>query len=149
VIELTDKVDNLSAEVSELNQRMQSVSAARREAVKLRTEIAGMDSGLAEMASRLERADMRKLSDLKIKVLSGDNSLPSAKKAASKLKKNGYTVKRVDMAPSSKFSGNLVFYSKGMKREAEAIAKLFGGNTRTKPLSWPSVFDIIFVTGKG
>jgi chromosome segregation ATPase len=98
-----------------------------------------------------EKTDAQAVTDigkLKIKVLSGDGNIKSAKKMASRLKKMGYDVKRVDFAPKSTFSKNTLFFAKGIRKQAEALSRSLGGSTVIKPLSWYSIFDIIVVTGR-
>jgi biotin carboxyl carrier protein len=83
---------------------------------------------------------------LKIKVLSGDGKLPSARRMAKRLIKMGYKVQTVDLAPRWKIKKNVVFYSEDCRQEAEQILKRLGGKTVIKPLSWPSIFNLIVVT---
>ena len=87
------------------------------------------------------------LKSLQIKVLSGDGKLPSAKRMAQKLIQMGYKVEAIDLAPRSNIKKNTVFYSEDCRQEAGHISKQLGGNTIIKPLSWPSVFNLIIVTG--
>jgi len=89
--------------------------------------------------------DIRKF---KIKVLSGDGDLNSAEKFAKKLRNMGYTIKLIDKSPRSNFSQNTVFFAPKFQNEAEQLASRLGGTTIFKPLSWPSIFDLIVVTGK-
>lgn len=145
---LTGKVDDLAEQVVELGERAERISEVRKEASRIRSELAALDTGLGEMASRLDKMELRGgAADIKVKVLSGNNDLPSAKKAAGVLKGKGYDIRRVDLAPTANFTANTVFYGKGLKADAEKIAALFGKGTRVKPLTWRTVFDIIFVTG--
>lgn len=86
---------------------------------------------------------------LRIKVLSGDGDLNSAKEAAKKLRNMGYNIRLIDLAPRPNFSRNTVFFAPKFKNEAKSLAPGLGGAiTIFKPLSWSSVFDIIVVTGK-
>jgi hypothetical protein len=84
---------------------------------------------------------------LKIKVLSRD-SKNSAEKMAKKLNEIGYDIKSISYAPRSKFLRNTVYFVPEFKDEAEQLAVSLGGKTTFKPLNWPSVFDLIIVTGK-
>ena len=98
-----------------------------------------------------EEKDTQAVTDigkLKIKVLSGDGNINSAKQMASRLKKMGYHVKRVDFAPKSTFWKNTLYFAKGSRKQAEALSRRLGGSTVIKPLSWSSIFDIIVVTGR-
>jgi len=144
---LNEKVDELGEAVTALGERAGTISEVRKEAARIRSELAALDTNLAEMASRLDNAEMRGgTEDVSVKVLSGNNDLPSANRAADMLRKKGYDVRRVDLAPSSDFSSTTVFYGQGMKAEALRIAKLFGKGARVKPLTWRTAFDIILVT---
>jgi hypothetical protein len=66
---------------------------------------------------------------------------------AQKLIQMGYKVEAIDLAPRSNIKKNTVFYSEDCRQEAGHISKQLGGNTIIKPLSWPSVFNLIIVTG--
>jgi hypothetical protein len=83
---------------------------------------------------------------LRIKVLSGNGKMKSAKKMASRLKNIGFEVERLDLAPSTGFPADVVFYSRNSVDTAEALAEQLGPGTRIKPLTWKSVFDMIVVT---
>ncbi|MFO7964810.1 MAG: TolC family protein [Desulfobacterales bacterium] len=84
---------------------------------------------------------------LKIKVLSGDGDLGTARKAAEKIKNAGYRPAPVDYAPRSDFKQNTIYFSKKYKAQAERTADVLNmPNTRLKPLNWQSDFDMIVVT---
>ncbi len=83
-----------------------------------------------------------------IKVLSGDGDINSAEAMANKLENLGYKIDYKDMAPRSNFSQNTVFFAPCFQNEAKRLADSLGGQAVLKPLSWPSRFDIIVVTGK-
>ena len=85
---------------------------------------------------------------LKIKVLSGDGNIASAKGLSKKLGKMGYQVKLIDKAPRSDFDTTIVYYGKDHRAAAETMAKRLGSGTATRPLTWSSDFDIIVVTGR-
>ncbi|MBU4471731.1 MAG: TolC family protein [Desulfobacteraceae bacterium] len=86
--------------------------------------------------------------DLRIKVLSGNADLKSAEKAANYLKTLGYAVDRVDFALRSDFSSTTIFFAKSFGKSAETLASdLNLEKSAVKPLSWPSTFDLIVVTG--
>lgn len=86
------------------------------------------------------------LTGIKIKVLSGDGKLSSAKETAKTLQSLGYKIDRVALAPSTKYSKTFIYYAKGREHEAAALADRLGRDTKLKPLSWKSIFDIIVVT---
>lgn len=84
---------------------------------------------------------------LKIKVLTGDGNVASARSLSKKLGKMGYRVNLIDKAPRSDFDGTVVYHGKDHRAAAETMAKRLGGGTATRPLTWSSAFDIIVVTG--
>lgn len=86
---------------------------------------------------------------VKIKVLAGDGDIASARSLAKRLSKRGYRVTRVDQAPRSDFKVNTIFFGTKYKTAAAALAKQLGKGAIAKPLSWPSIFNIIIVTGHG
>lgn len=85
--------------------------------------------------------------NLKIKVLAGDGDLVSAQNMANRLNQMGYRIKIIDRAPRATFVQNTVYYTQASKEAAEALAARLGDEAVLKPLTWPSVFDIIVVTG--
>ena len=84
---------------------------------------------------------------LKIKVLSGNGKISSAKALSGKLTKLGYRVENIGMAPRSNFDVNTVYFAPEYKNEAQQMAARLGGDTIYKPLTWPSVFHVIVVAG--
>ena len=88
------------------------------------------------------------LGKLKIKVLSGDGHLESAKMIAEKLNAIGCNVKRIDHAPRSNFINTTIYSSPEFQIEAKYLSTYLGSNAVHLPLTWSSVFDIIVVTGK-
>lgn len=84
---------------------------------------------------------------IKIKVLSGDGNLNSAREMARRLRKSGYMIKTIASA-QRKFSRNTIFFASEFQNEARSLAPSLGGATVLKPLSWSSVFDLIVVTGR-
>jgi Lhr-like helicase len=84
----------------------------------------------------------------KIKVLSGDGNLNSAKYMAKRLKNMGYKIRLIDRASKPSFLRNTVFFAPEFQHEAKRLVSRLGGNTIAKPLNWYSIFDLIVVTGK-
>jgi len=84
---------------------------------------------------------------LKLKVLSGDGDLNSAKRMAKKLGNMGYKIRLIDHAPQSNFLRNTVYFALGFQDEAKRLVSNLGDNTILKPLSWFSIFDFFVVTG--
>ncbi|MCU0679315.1 MAG: BREX-1 system adenine-specific DNA-methyltransferase PglX [Planctomycetes bacterium] len=89
-----------------------------------------------------------KLRAARIKVLTGDGKLASAKQMAETVTAMGYKVEKVDKAPTANFSRHTVFYAPDSRKDADNITKRLGGNAVARPLSWPSIFKIIVVVGK-
>ena len=86
--------------------------------------------------------------DLKIKVYSGDGNLASAEKTAADLRNVGYSIGVVDHALRSDFIQTTVFYTREHEKNAAALASAVdSGKVSIQPLSWPSDFDLVIVTG--
>jgi hypothetical protein len=85
---------------------------------------------------------------VKIKVLTGDGKIASAHRMSKKLGSMGYQVMQVDRARRSDFKVNTVFFKAGHQTAAMTLAKQLGKDAISKPLTWPSVFNIIVVTGR-
>lgn len=133
------------------NEEMRVENEKALEGLKSDTTDEKKDVGNEKAVEQKETSDTQAVKDigkLKIKVLSGDGNIRSAKQMASRLKKMGYHVKRVDFAPKSTFSKNTLFFAAGTRKQAEALSRRLGGSTVLKPLSWSSIFDIIVVTGR-
>jgi len=85
------------------------------------------------------------LKSIRLKVLSGNGKMSSAKKMTQKLTKLGYKVEVVGMATTPDYVTDTVYYKSGFEKKAADVARKLGGRTITKPISWSSVFDIIVV----
>ena len=81
----------------------------------------------------------------RIKIVSGDGMPLSAKELSRELKKLGYNVDRVDVAPYT-FQKPVVFYAPGFKEKAETLAGAIKATGGTRLLSWKSIYDIIIVS---
>ena len=88
-----------------------------------------------------------KLKGLKLKVLSGDGKISSAKAMSERLMKLGYKVEDTGLAHRSNFAVTTVYYAPDYKREAQRLAVQLGGGAVFTPLSWSSVFHLIVVAG--
>jgi len=130
----------LNEEIKNLKSENQRIKYENKSLVKILTR-------QKETPSSQSNAFKKYIQKLKIKVLSRD-SKNSAEKMAKKLNKIGYDIKSISYAPRSKFLRNTVYFAPEFKDEAEMIVVSLGGNTTFKPLNWPSVFDLIVVTGK-
>ena len=141
---MRDKNELLNEQISMLKKESQRIINENQILAKKLTEFQLKHETLASRSHELEK-DIRKL---KIKVLSGDGNLSSAKEMASKLRNMDYKVELIHYAPRSNFSRNVVYFAPKFQKEAERLAFSLGGNTVVKTLSWASVFDLIAVTGK-
>jgi len=137
---LREKNELLSEQIKNLTKEHQKVKYENKSLVKILTRQKGT---LLSQSNALKKY----IQKLKIKVLSID-SKNSAEKMAKKLNEIGYDIKSVSYAPQSKFSRNTVYFTQEFKDEAEQLTVSLGGNTTFKPLNWPSVFDLIVVTGE-
>lgn len=123
---LKQKIDELERDKDALAAQKRMLEAART--IPMKVSYAGMQT-------------------IKIKVLSGTGKLISAVDCAKRLKQRGYRVDRVDLAPRTGVSRDIVFFASGSQDEGRRLSAILGGNTVVKPLSWHSIFDIIIVTG--
>lgn len=89
--------------------------------------------------------DTQGLKGIRIKVLSGDGRMLSAKNLARKLEGLDYKVTRTDIAPYG-FSKVTVFYALGFKDSAEDLSRKINASGGIKPLTWKSAFDIIVIS---
>jgi hypothetical protein len=87
------------------------------------------------------------LKSIRIKVLSGDGKIDSARQMAKRITSMGYKVENVGMADNSDYPASTIYFAPKYNKEAKDLAKKLGKETITKPLSWKSVFNIIVVTG--
>jgi hypothetical protein len=85
------------------------------------------------------------LKDLKVKVLSGNGKLPTARQMSKRLIAMGYRVEDIGTATRTDYTVNTIYFASDYKTEAQRLAARLGGNTIAKPLTWSSVFHIIVV----
>jgi len=84
---------------------------------------------------------------VKVKVLSGNGKISSAKAVSKKLAALGYRIENIGKAPRSNFNVSMVYYAPGYQSEAQRMAAHLGSDAVSKPLTWSSTFHIIVVTG--
>lgn len=130
----------LNEEIKKLKSENQRVKYENKSLVKILTR-------QKETLSSKSHALEKDIQGLKIKILSID-SKNSAEKMAKKLRAIGYEIKSISYAPRSNFLRNTVYFAPEFKDKAEQLVASLGGKTRFKPLNWPSVFDLIIVTGE-
>ena len=161
--ELTAQSEKLKAENSDLKKQL----AAKDDLLQKRSEeIARQDAKQAAMVNEVDRmkaqqaksreADIKEspaagksagLKSIRMKVLSGEGKIDSAKRMAKRLTAMGYKVETLGMAESTDYPANTVYFTEKYKKEAKTLASRLGKNTIVKPLTWKSVFSIIVVTG--
>jgi hypothetical protein len=130
----------LNEEIKKLKSENQRVKYENKSLVKILTR-------QKETLSSKSHALEKDIQGLKIKILSID-SKNSAEKMAKKLRAIGYEIKSISYAPRSNFLRNTVYFAPEFKDKAEQLVASLGGKTTFKSLNWPSVFDLIIVTGE-
>ncbi|HRR40822.1 MAG TPA: LytR C-terminal domain-containing protein [Syntrophales bacterium] len=171
--EMKKELTRLEADVKEKDKALQS---AKEEVAKLQSEKAALTAQVKDLQEYIEKQrqgekaaaikteaitekeEVRKAEaasqgetlakPLRIKVLSGDGRLASARKMAQLIEKTGLKVEIVDHAPRSNFAEDTIYYTADAEKEAKEIAKSIGGKAVLKPVTWSSSFNIIAVTGK-
>ncbi len=163
---LQETVDRHQARILQLEEKERADQQALDDS---RSRIAGLEtekSGLLEENQRLrdaaavpsvikevtlvepkksEQAPAPAARPLRIKVLAGAGGLPAARKMSKTLHDLGYKVERMDQAAAGRFENDTVYYAKDSQKEARDLAVRIGPETIVKPLTWPSVFDVIVV----
>jgi len=140
--------------VSERNQSL------NKEIYKLKTDIQNLINKNDALIKKLEdlpaeskistpvsKKSEKDIGRLKIKVLWGDGNPDSAASLVSRLKKFGYNIQMTDQTPRPNFLITTIFFAPDFEFEAKRMISDLGGNLLLKPLSWPSTFDLILVTG--
>jgi hypothetical protein len=161
--EITAQSEKLQAENSDLKKQL----AVKDDLLQKKSEeIARQDAKQAAMVNEVDRmkaqqaksggADIKEspaagksggLKSIRMKVLSGEGKIDSAKRMAKRLTAMGYKVEIVGMADNADYPANTVYFTAKFKKEAKTLASKLGKDTIVKPLSWKSVFSIIVVTG--
>ncbi len=161
--EITAQSEKLKAENNDLKKQ----AVVKDDLLQKRSEdIARQDAKQAAMVNEVERmkaqqaksggADIKEspaagkssgLKSIRMKVLSGEGKIDSAKRMAKRLTAMGYKVESVAMAENADYPANTVYFTEKYKKEAKTLASRLGKNTIVKPLTWKSVFNIIVVTG--
>jgi predicted nucleic acid-binding Zn-ribbon protein len=149
--EMWDEMEKLKTE----NQRLRTqINIFKKDNQRIKDENKGLAAKLATLQHESETVsskayELKKdIPTVRMKVLSGDGDLNSAKEMAKKLRTMGYEIELIHYAPRSNFLQNKVYSTPKFQDEAKRIVVELGGNTIYKPLSWPSIFDIIVTTGK-
>jgi len=158
-------LDQKNKEIAAQNERLQAENTDLKKQVT--EEIAKQEAKQAEMINEMDRmkAQLAKsrevaieestaakkqadLKSLRIKVLSGDGKIESARQMAKRISSMGYEVGGVEMADNSDYPVIIVYFAPKYKKEAITLAAKLGKGTIVKPLYWKSVFNLIVVTGE-
>lgn len=135
---------NLQREIHILREENQRI---RDENQILATRLTQLQLKYETLSSRSYEVE-KEIRKLRMKVLSGDGDLNSAQEMAKKLRQMGYEIELIHYAPRSNFLQNTVYSPPKFQNEAKHLVLSLGRNTIYKPLTWPSIFDLIVVTGK-
>ena len=164
----TEELQRSKASIAQLNDQM---AAVNKELTSLKSEVQKMKEAEAAAASEAgkkpqvkevdisKRDEMKKSADekqtvegketgiknLKLKVLSGNGKLPTARLMSEKLIAMGYKVAEIGRATRADYTVNTIYFASDYKTEAQQLAARLGGKTIAKPLTWSSVFHIIVV----
>ncbi|HUH66684.1 MAG TPA: LytR C-terminal domain-containing protein [Syntrophales bacterium] len=90
-------------------------------------------------------AKVTSIKDLKVKVLSGNGKLATARQFSKKLIAMGYRVEDIGNASRADYKANTIYFASNFKKEAQSLAARLGDKTVVKPLTWSSVYHIIVV----
>lgn len=85
------------------------------------------------------------LKALRMKVLSGNGKLSTARDMSTKVAKMGYKSEDIGLASRADYRATTIYYAPEYRMEAEKLAARLGGETISKIMTWPSVFHIILV----
>jgi DNA anti-recombination protein RmuC len=141
---MRDENEALNEQINRLKEESQRASEESQVLANKLTDLQEESKAISSESDELKR-DIGKL---KIKVLSGDGNLNSAKDMAKSLMKMGYRVGAILYAPRSDFPQDTVYFAPEFQEDAKQLLPRLGSNAISKPLTWPSTFDLIIVTGK-
>ncbi len=150
--QLREQLWRLSAEKKEAADTvaqtvMQDQEPPRVEEEKIAEPPMEKGAGAVETAPARKPAEKKDAGEkpVRLKVLSGNGKMSTAKQMSARLKRLGYKVEVVGMATTPDYATDTIYYKPGFEKQAGGIAKKLGGKAITKPLTWSSVFDIIVV----
>ena len=169
----TEELQRSKASIAQLNEQMASVNKEltllKSQVQKMKEgEVAAKESSVAGETGQKEqvkevdiskRDEMKKPADekqavavketsiknLKIKVLTGNGKLPTARQMSKRLIGMGYRVEDIGTANRTDYAVNTIYFASDYKTEAQQMAARLGDKTIAKPLTWSSVFHIIVV----
>ena len=136
--------ENLTAQIRHLIEEKQRLSSENQD---MMARLDRLEQKTGKGKPPAKSAVMEENRDIKIKVLSGNGDIGSAKKMARRLEEMGYQVSQVDFATRSNFEKDTVFFSKSAEEEAKRLVSSLGSNTTMREITWSSSYEIIVVTG--
>ena len=165
IAQLNDQIASVNKELTLLKaevQKMKEEEAARNESSVKEKEAAAAETGKKAQVKEVDiskKDEMKKSADekqavegketslknLKVKVLSGNGKLPTARQMSKRLITMGYSVADIGTAARTDYTVNTIYFAPDYKAEAQRLAAQLGGKTIAKPLTWSSVFHIIVV----
>lgn len=140
--------ESLEACEQQLETATQELEALREEARAAREPAAAVTPELSRSAGRIPTSQSKGSKEVKIKILSGDGNLDSARNLKEKLEEMAFRVDAVGLAPRSDFKWTTLYVRAGHESQGKNLASRLGENTRILPLTWSSIFDVIIVTGR-
>ena len=156
----TEELQRSKASIAQLNEQMASVN---KDLTLLKSQVQKMkEAGKKEQVKEVDiskRDEMKKSADekqavegketslknLKVKVLSGNGKLPTARQMSKRLIGMGYGVEDIGTATRTDYAVNTIYFASAYKTQAQRLAARLGGKTIAKPLTWSSVYHIIVV----
>lgn len=152
--QLRDENEKKLAHVSEQNRSLnQEIDRLKQDHQRIGEENEMLKNKLAGIQPKTKTSTAappkvkKGVRGLKIKVLYGDGEPKSAEKMAKRLKARGHNIQVIDQAPRSSFNITTIYFAPNSKYEAKRLMSDLGDKFLLKPLSWPSKFDLIVVTG--
>ena len=168
IAQLNEQMASVNKELTLLKSQVQEMkeaedsSVAEETGVSKEKETAVSETGKKEQVKEVDiskRDEIKKsadekqavegketsLKDLKVKVLSGNGKLPTARQMSKRLIAMGYRVEDIGTATRTDYAVNTIYFASDYKTEAQRLAARLGGKTIAKPLTWSSVFHMIVV----
>lgn len=141
--------EQVEIERNEKSESVKKISELEAEKNEFERQVSGLEQEKNLLKKRVSNLELGKnIGKFGIKVLCGNGDIRSAKQIAERMKKMGYQIKMIDFAPRKTFKRHTIFFALNFGKEAERLVIDLGGETIAKPITWPSKFDFIVVTGK-
>jgi len=137
----------LTLKVKELNEQLEKTKKdAAIAAIERKLDAEKPPGASTKRSASLNLSQASAKSKARIKVLSGDGQMSSAKQISASLSSMGYRVAKVDKAGRTDFKRTTVYYAPDVKSDAMDIAGRL--NAEARALTWKSEFNIIIVSGR-